>query len=769
MKAVILCGGEGSRLRPLTCDMPKPLAPLCGRPVLTYLLDKLYEAGVTEAFLTVRYLADEIVSWFTLHPETRMTLHFVKEDTPLGTAGSVGSCRDSLRDGAFFVVSGDGLFDFDLREVPAYHQKKRAVVTLLTAKVDDPREYGCVVTDGQGKVERFAEKPDWSGAVSNRANTGIYFLSPEVLDLIPDGRSFDFAADLFPLMLRQNRPLFAKAEEGYWCDIGSMDAYLQCQFDLLSGKVTIRPDGKEKDGVFTLDGTLPTGHYTVVPPVWLGNGITVGDGAVLGPELVVESGCHIGVGSTLRRSVVLHNAYVGSNCELRGAVLCKGSSLESTARMYEGSVLGSEASVGVGAQIGTNVRLWPGKRVEHEARVNHNVKWGHVYAGVFDDDGITGESGSGMTPELCVRVGQALSTAVKNRPIFIGHDGHLSSRMCYQAFVSGVTAVGGEAFLGGVCFDSLCSSTVRLMEFAAGVFFDSAGNRTTIRLCEEDGLLPTRHLERELSSLLSGNDFARCGWDSFKEPRPFDGAALLTEQVLCQNLDADLKGFPCHITCCCSVMQAFADRLSRRLGLTDSGDTGLRFHVGGSGHTLSGFDENGNFLSARQVELLVCDCVLRDGDLAVPGDAPAVLDTMAATYGRQVLRYSRTSDGSDRGARRMAASQRYTVDAFASLVYLLRCLSQRELRLADLRMDVPSLETREFYVQVEGNVQEAVDKLKRRYNGHRETDGLRIGRGSTDCFCQPGKRGHSLRVCVRSSDMEAAREFGEDIRRNLAE
>lgn len=767
MKAVILCGGEGSRLRPLTCDTPKPLAHLCGRPVLTYLLDNLHKAGVTEAFLTVRYLSLEIVSWFDLHPETRIQLHFITEDTPLGTAGSVGSCRDALTGDPFLVVSGDGLFDYDLKAAVEFHQKRGAMVTLLTAKVDDPREYGCVITDGQGKVERFAEKPDWSGAVSNRANTGIYILDPSVLDLIPRDRAFDFASDLFPLMLGRDLPLYAKAETGYWCDIGSMDAYLQCQFDVLSGRAGDLPEAVGANGILCRDGKPPEGNYTLLPPVWLGSGVTIGEGAVIGPEAVIEDGCHIGCGSTLRRTVVLSNVYVGSNCELRGAILCKGASLESTGRMFEGSVLGANARVGVGATVGTSVRLWPGKRVDNEARVNQNVKWGHVYAGVFDDDGISGENGSGITPDLCVRAGQALATVMKDGPIFVGHDGHLPSRMCYQAFVSGVTAAGGEAVLAGLSFDTLISSTVRLMGFAAGVFFDSAGNRTTIRLCGRDGLTLTRRDERAFSSALSGGEFARCGWDGYREPHSFEGAAMLSEQVLCEDLKADLNGFPCRITCCCQVMQDFANRLSARLGLKDSGDTGLRFHIGSSGHTLSGFDENGDFLSARQMELIVCGAVLREGDMAVPSDAPAVLETMAASYGRQILRYTRTSDGRDAAARRMAATQRYTVDAFAALLCLLRYLWESGLRLADLAMDIPHLETREFRVHLDGNVQEAVKRLAVKYSGRMEADGLRIGRGSTDCYCQPSKRGDALRICVRSTDMEAARDFGDEIRRSV--
>lgn len=764
MKAIILCGGEGSRLRPLTCDTPKPLTPLCGRPVICYLLDKLVEAGVDEAYLTVKYLADKFVTWFDEHPETRLKLSFVAEETPLGTAGSVGNCRDHLDDD-FLVVSGDALFSFDLKEAVAYHREKKAAATLLTAKVDDPREYGCVVTDKDGRITSFCEKPDWSGVMSDRANTGLYVLSPSVLPLIPKNRVCDFAADVFPLMLARHLPLYAKEESGYWCDIGGISAYEQCQFDILTGKVGALPERAGENGIFCRDGEVPKGDYEILPPVYFGTSVTVGDGCRVGPNVVLGDGCRVGAGSSLRHTVALDHVYIGNNCELRGALLCENASVESTGRMFEGSVLGAHAKIGVGATIGTNVRIWPEKNAGKKTRVNENIKWGDVSPSLFDEDGITGESGVGMTPPLCARAGQAAATVFAKGKIAVASDGQLPSRLCLDAFAAGATAGGAQVIFLGESFDTLMTSTVRLLSFDAGFFFDSAGNRTTIRPCGKDGLPLDRAQERKFTSALTGNDFNRCGWDDYREPQAFDGAWMLTQKALTENLP-DLRNISCRVNGCNGTIQHFADELFSSLGI-ESGKSSLRFHIGRSGHTLAGFDERGTFLPVHRLELLVAEAVLSDGeDIAVPNDAPALLERLAEKHGRKILRYSLCpSDDSDLTARKLAATQRYTLDGFAALLRLLSVMATQNRRLCDIDEEVPHLETSETEFTVSGNVQEVLMRLAERLRGTTAGDGVRIAAGDTDAYCRISKRGDALRVCVRASDMEAAREFGEEIRK----
>lgn len=303
MKAVVMAGGEGTRLRPLTCNIPKPMARLCGRPVLCYILDLLAQNGVDEVYLTLKYLPQEVTSYFNQGNYCGMQLHFVEEEIPLGTAGGVKNAARGFQE-PFLVISGDALCDYQLREAVAFHNASGAQATLVTAQVEDPREYGLVRLEEDGRVEGFIEKPGWGQAVSDLANTGIYIVDPACLALVPEGRPFDFAKDLFPEMMRRGMPLYGYRAEGYWCDIGDLRAYLQCQRDLLAGKVKARFAPQIAQGIFA-KGELPKGDFHLIPPVYIGENVEIAPGAQIGPDCVIDDHCFVGPGrkSTLFRFI----------------------------------------------------------------------------------------------------------------------------------------------------------------------------------------------------------------------------------------------------------------------------------------------------------------------------------------------------------------------------------------------------------------------------------------------------------------------------------
>ena len=241
MKAIILAGGEGRRLRPVTGETPKPLCPLLGRPVMEHILRLLARQGFTEVCAAVKYRAEEIEAAFGDGSALGLTLSYRVEKEPLGTAGGVKNCMDWVGDGDFLVVSGDAAFDFDLAALVQAHRDSGAAATLALARSAEPLPYGLAVTDGDGLVRAFVEKPGWPQVVTDLVNTGIYVLSPRAMTQVPAGRAFDFAKDLFPLLLRQGEQLLGVAAEGYWCDIGSPLAYYRCCVDALEGRLRLEP------------------------------------------------------------------------------------------------------------------------------------------------------------------------------------------------------------------------------------------------------------------------------------------------------------------------------------------------------------------------------------------------------------------------------------------------------------------------------------------------------------------------------------------------
>lgn len=239
MKAIIMAGGLGTRLRSVLPDLPKPMAPLLGVPVMQRIVELLRNTGVTEICATLQYMPERIISHFGTGEDFGVRIHYRIEEEPLGTAGSVRACEDFYGDRDFLVVSGDAAFDFNLRALQECHKRHKNAVTMALYEYAEPLRYGTVLTDKQGLIKSFIEKPDWDHVVTDRVNTGIYMISPRAMELVPKTGMFDFAKDLFPALLTNCEQLMGLPMDGYWCDIGTPAAYYQCNLDALEGRIKL--------------------------------------------------------------------------------------------------------------------------------------------------------------------------------------------------------------------------------------------------------------------------------------------------------------------------------------------------------------------------------------------------------------------------------------------------------------------------------------------------------------------------------------------------
>ena len=238
MKAVVMAGGEGSRLRPLTLERPKPMITLGHAPAIEHILRLLKHHGITDVVISLHYLGSVIEDYFRSGEELGLNITYTHEDRPLGTAGSVALARDVL-DEPFLVISGDALTDVDLSAFASFFTERSAQAALLLYRVENPLEYGVVITDDDGRVRQFQEKPSWGEVLSDTVNTGIYALHPSALDDIPPGREVDFSLDVFPAMLRRGEAVYGYVAGGYWTDVGMLDAYRQANADLVRGRVRV--------------------------------------------------------------------------------------------------------------------------------------------------------------------------------------------------------------------------------------------------------------------------------------------------------------------------------------------------------------------------------------------------------------------------------------------------------------------------------------------------------------------------------------------------
>ena len=316
MDAVVLVGGSGTRLRPLTLRTPKPMLPLVDRPLLAYLFDQLAAAGVTRAILACGYLPDALVEHFGSGgpAASGLALEYVVESEPLGTAGAARLAAFERVTGTFLLLNGDILSEHDLTALIALHRRLEARATIALVEVDDPSRYGVVECDAEGHVLRFVEKPAPGESASNLVNAGAYVLEPSVLDAIPAGRAVSIEREIFPGLVGNG--LAALQLEGYWSDVGTPESYLAAHVRLLGQGLGGRP------GPHGIDASAVIEAGAVVhQPSFVGAGAIVRAGASVGPHASVGHGAVIGAGSTVERAVVHAGARVGEGCELRDVVV----------------------------------------------------------------------------------------------------------------------------------------------------------------------------------------------------------------------------------------------------------------------------------------------------------------------------------------------------------------------------------------------------------------------------------------------------------------
>jgi len=446
MKAVIMAGGEGTRLRPLTSLLPKPMVPIVNQPVMEHIVGLVKHHGIDEIIATLAFMPQVIQDYFGDGDEWGMTFEYAVEESPLGTAGSVRNAEKLLpRDEPFVVISGDALTDIDLTALVEFHKRKGGAVTIALKSVDDPLEFGVVITDSDDRVERFLEKPTWGQVFSDQINTGIYVIEPWVLDEIPDGRPFDFSSELFPLLMEKGHTLYGYLAAGYWCDVGSRESYLQVHNDVLDGEAMVFiPGVHARKHLWVSDSANIAPDAVLGDKVVIGANVTVRSGAVIDDYVVIGDNCVVGADARVGHSVIWDDTFIGTQSTVSGAVLCRHVDIRARAVIDVGVVIGNESVVGKGAHVGADVQVYPYKRIEPSATVNSSLIWESAGSrAIFADSGISGLVGIDITPELALKVAEAYGSLLpKGGHVVVTRDTSKAARMVKRAMVAGLNASG---------------------------------------------------------------------------------------------------------------------------------------------------------------------------------------------------------------------------------------------------------------------------------------------------------------------------------------
>jgi mannose-1-phosphate guanylyltransferase / phosphomannomutase len=543
--AVVMAGGEGTRLRPLTSNQPKPMVPIVGKPCMEHIVELLRRNGVDEVVVTLAYLPQAIRSYFGDGSALGVSMRYSVEATPLGTAGSVARVAPLL-DSTMIVISGDALTDVDLSRVVAFHQERGAMATLAVKSVENPLDFGLVIADEEGRVERFLEKPGWGEVFSDRINTGIYILEPEVLDRIPADEPSDFSRTIFPAILAEGLPIYACPlnDDEYWQDVGSTEQFAQANRDALDGRVRVEIPGVElAPGIWVEDGVTIADLQRISSPCYIGRYATLEGDASVGPYCSIGPNVVIRDGARVERSVIDAGSYLGVRAEVRGAIVGRTVDVHARAQVHEGAVIGDECTIGADAVISGGVRIYPFKQVGAGAQLRQSLVWeSRVTPAVLDQRGLSGVANVEVTPERALRLGLAFGTSIgRGERVAVARGASPAARMIKRAVMAGLQAAGVEVADLHHATPSLLRHTVGSFRLAGGADVRVAGEseELAITLLDGAGGLLADGARSDVERRFARGDHRRVTWRDIGTVSELPAAPGRYADALMSLVDAD--------------------------------------------------------------------------------------------------------------------------------------------------------------------------------------------------------------------------------------
>lgn len=721
MKGIIMAGGEGSRLRPLTCDLPKPMVPVMNRPVMSYSIELLKKYRITDIGVTLQYLPEEIQDYFQNGTDFGVHLNYFIEDSPLGTAGSVKNSGDFL-DETFVVISGDALTDINLEKAIKFHKDNGSIATLILKRVEVPLEFGVVVTDEEGSIKRFLEKPNWGEVFSDTVNTGIYILEPEVLDYFEAGKKFDFSQDLFPLLLKDQRPMFGYITNEYWCDIGNSQTYLSAHYDMLSGRVNIPMPGRKTDGDIWLGENVQIHKDAKLEgPCFIGDYSKIGKDVYIGPYTVVGSNCSIDSGSSIKKSILWNHVVLGEKTAIRGAALCNKVDAANRVSVFEGAIIGDGCQLKEGSVIKPLVKIWPNKTVDEGNIIQSNIIWGTKSAKtLFGKDGIYGAINIDLTPQTTTRIGAAFGAYLKpGKRVAVSSDNHQGNSMLKYSIISGLLSSGLEVFDIGQLTTPVLRYAVKYLALDGGIhLFSTTENPREghIHFVDAFGCNLPPSIERKIENLYIRDDFQRQNPEDIKRVHTLSDIPVFYIRSLMDGLNiGEMKKQNYNI-----LISSKGSRLSSYILHRVLNETGCKvtkcnrsleeemkygkYDLGcimdPNGESFVLFDESGTMIDKEMQKALVSLIYLKDkpGDkMAVPNTASGIMEKLAADYDCSVVRTKssrqaimeevyKDDQNNERNSTKLFPLY---FDGTAALIKLIELLAREKVSLSKLTQNIP--------------------------------------------------------------------------------
>lgn len=521
MKAVVMAGGFGTRIQPLTHSVPKPMLPILNRPMMQHIIEKVRDAGIKDIVILLYFKPEVIKDYFKDGSEFGVNIEYMLPDNDYGTAGAV-KCAEKFLDEEFIVVSGDLVTDFDLNEIIAFHKKKESLLTITLTPVADPLQFGVVISSPEGKIQRFLEKPSWGEVFSDTINTGIYILHPSILEHIPESANYDFGKDLFPSLMKAGVTLWACSVRGYWRDVGNPESYREVQKDLLSGKValSIRGEKIERNSgtLYVEEGARVSETASIDGIVVVGKNSVIEDGVKL-DNCVVGDKTIVGKNSVLEDSTIWDEIEIGEKSGVYNSVICSKNKIGKKVKIIKGLILADGCEIGDSVSFENDVTVWPDKIVESASIVSNNIVWGNKYKNsIFEGGVVSGRTNVELSCEMAIKLAESFGSLLPvGSKVYLSRDYHKSSQMLKRAFFSGLLSSGVNVVDIHITPSNIARFGIKeAKDVVAGVHFrQSVVNQqnTEILFFTHEGLHIDTNTEKSCERVFFRESFRRVNFD----------------------------------------------------------------------------------------------------------------------------------------------------------------------------------------------------------------------------------------------------------------
>lgn len=688
-----MAGGFGTRLRPLTNNLPKPMVPMANRPIMEYIVDLLKKYKITDLTSLLYFQPEVIMNHLGDGSSFGVKMDYITAMVDLGTAGAVaGAMRKSGGKDTTLVISGDVLTDIDLKKAIEFHRKKKSIATIVLTRVENPLAFGIVITDKQGRIERFLEKPGWGEVFSDTINTGIYLLEREVLEYLPEDKEFDFSKDLYPLLLEKKKPMYGYVADGYWKDVGSLEEYRQANMDILLGKVKVDIRGEKVEGRDVWVGKGSRIDFTSS----LEGAVVIGDdckveadtrivNSVIGPGSVIEEG------AVVIDSVLWNGVTVARGAQMQENVIGNKTVVADGAHLAEGVIVSDSCRIGRNSTVKANVKVWPHKIVEDDAVLASSLIWGQKWSkNIFATYGVTGLANIELSPEFAAKLGAAYGASLKKGSfVSTSRDAHKTSRMINRAVMTGILSTGVNVHDYGVTPMPVCRLLARGGNEVGGIhtrrspfdphlidmkFFDDKGldlhpgyEKSIERLffredfrrvsVEETGemVFPIHGFEFYQNGFMTAIDAEAVRKAKFKIVLDYSyGSSSRIFPAILGKLDCEVIAVNANLdgTKTTRTAEEFKKAIEQLSSIVKSVSADMGFYLDAGGEKIYMVDDTGEIIDGDMalnlISLLTLKCSReegRKGCIAVPVTASRAIDHMAKNYGFEVKRAKTTTRG----------------------------------------------------------------------------------------------------------------------------